>query len=138
MVNRSTHLDIRVSQKFGNVKQNLVALDAFVKVMKVTNHTGLRYRACLKTEFKSDFKKNGYCLAILAQDMLYKWHPHNETRLWDYSKSIPLCKYTWVSQKFCNILVVCEVQFDSSGCFCQDRESDKPSWTVRCQTCLIF
>ena len=37
--------------------------------------------------------------------------------------------YIWVRQKFCNILVVREVQFGSFGWFCWGREGDEPYWT---------
>ena len=40
---------------------------------------------------------------------------------------------TRVNQKFCNILVEREVQFDSSLCFCLGCDCDDPHWTVRCQ-----
>ena len=31
---------------------------------------------------------------------------------------------TKVSQRFCNILVVCEAEFSISGCFCSGHEGD--------------
>ena len=46
--------------------------------------------------------------------------------------------FTRMSQKFCNILVVCQAQFDSSGCFCQSHKGDKPHYSVRCWAHLIL
>ena len=43
-----------------------------------------------------------------------------------------------MSQKFCNILVVCQVQFGNSGHFCRDYEDDEVYWTVRYQTQVLF
>ena len=41
---------------------------------------------------------------------------------------------TWVSQKFCNILVVRGAQFGSFRCFChRSCKDDEPRWTVRFQ-----
>ena len=44
----------------------------------------------------------------------------------------------WLSQKFCNILVVREVQFSSSVYFCQGHEDGEPHWTVICWAHLIL
>ena len=41
--------------------------------------------------------------------------------------------------KFCNILVVREVQFIMSGCFWpRGHEGDEPHWTVRCRALLML
>ena len=53
---------------------------------------------------------------------------------------ITLCKQIIrrMSQMFCNILVVCKVQFISSRCFCQGHEGEEAHWTVRCWCHLIL
>ena len=45
---------------------------------------------------------------------------------------------TWVNQKFCYILVVRGVKFDSCGWFCRGREGDETHWTVRYRARLIL
>ena len=43
-----------------------------------------------------------------------------------------------MSQKFCNILVLCKAQFSRSKCFCQGCEGDELHWTVRFWARLIL
>ena len=45
---------------------------------------------------------------------------------------------TWVSQKFCNIFVICGPIQLLCGCLCWVCESDKPHWAVRCLARLIL
>ena len=43
----STRVNLKFLQYFGNVRDNLAVWDAFALVVKVTNHSRLRYWACL-------------------------------------------------------------------------------------------
>ena len=71
-------------------------------------------------------------------DGVEHWTEHLHTWKWRWWCHFTALYYTRVSQKFCNILVVHEAQFGSSGCFCQSNEGDKPHWTVKCPAHLII
>ena len=72
-----------------------------------------------------------YC-QLLRQKSPYS---PNDIRIYIY---IYIYIHIMVSQKFCNILVVLEAQFRSSGCFYRACEGDEPYWTVRCEGRLIL